>query len=49
MVVRTGVDHQAVTEEFRERLESMRRPREFTPDPDVWPAPPHRATTNRKN
>jgi general secretion pathway protein D len=49
MVVRNGVDHQAVTEEFRERLESMRRPREFTSDPDVWPAPPPRATTNRKN
>jgi general secretion pathway protein D len=49
MVVRTGVDHQAVTEEFRERLESMRRPREFTPNPDVWPAPPPRATSNRKN
>jgi len=49
MVVRNGVDQQAVTEEFRERLESMRRPREFTPDPEVWPAPPPRATTNRKN
>jgi general secretion pathway protein D len=49
MLVRNGIDHQAVTEEFRERLESMRRPREFTTDPDVWPAPPPRTTTNRKN
>jgi general secretion pathway protein D len=49
MVVRTGVDHQAVTEEFRERLESMRRPREFTPDPEARPSLPPRATTTRKN
>jgi general secretion pathway protein D len=49
MVVRTGVDHQAVTEEFRERLESMRRPREFTPHPEARPSSPPRATTTRKN
>ena len=47
MVVRNGVDAQAVTEEFRERLESMRRPREFIEDKDVSPAPP--AVINRKN
>ena len=38
-VVRNGVDAQAVTEEFRERLESMRGPREFIEGKDVPPAP----------
>jgi general secretion pathway protein D len=47
MVVRNGVDAQAVTEEFRERLESMRGPREFIEGKDVSPAP--RAATDRKN
>jgi general secretion pathway protein D len=47
MVVRNADDAQAVTEEFRERLESMRRPREFIESKDPPPAP--RATTNRKN
>jgi general secretion pathway protein D len=47
MVVRNGVDAQAVTEEFRERLESMRGPSEFIEGKDVSPAP--RAVINRKN
>jgi general secretion pathway protein D len=47
MVVRDGVDAQAVTEEFRERLESMRRPREFIEGKDVPPAP--RPALDRKN
>jgi general secretion pathway protein D len=47
MVVRNGVDAQAVTEEFRERLESMRGPREFIEGKDVSPAP--RAAADRKN
>jgi general secretion pathway protein D len=47
MVVRDGVDAQAVTEEFRERLESMRRPREFIEGSDALPAP--RPALNRKN
>ncbi len=47
MVVRNGVDAQAVTEEFRERLESMRGPREFIEGKDVSPAP--RPAPNRKN
>jgi general secretion pathway protein D len=37
MVVRNGIDQQAVTEEFRQRLESMRRPTEFIEDNDVRP------------
>ncbi len=47
MVVRNGVDAQAVTEEFRERLETMRGPSEFIEGKDVSPAP--RAVINRKN
>ena len=47
MVVRNGVDAQAVTEEFRERLESMRGPREFIEGKDVSAAP--RSVINRKN
>jgi general secretion pathway protein D len=47
MLVRNGVDAQAVTEEFRERLESMRGPREFIEGKDTPPAP--RPLNNRKN
>ena len=47
MVVRNGVDAQAVTEEFRERLESMRGPREFNDDKDGSSGP--RTVINRKN
>jgi general secretion pathway protein D len=39
MVVRNGADAQSVTEEFRERLESMRSPRSFIEGKDVSPAP----------
>jgi len=42
VVVRNGVDQQAITEEFRERLESMRAPREFIEGKDVAPRPPGR-------
>jgi general secretion pathway protein D len=47
MLVRNGVDAQAVTQEFRERLESMRGPREFIDGKDVPTAP--RPGTSRKN
>ncbi len=39
VVVRNGVDQQAVTQEFRQRLESMRAPQEFIEGKDVSPAP----------
>ena len=42
VVVRNGVDQQAVTQEFRERLETMRAPREFIEGKDAAPRPPGR-------
>src|SRR5215469_6857438 len=42
VVVRDGVDQQAITEEFRERLDSMRAPREFIEGKDASPRPPGR-------
>jgi general secretion pathway protein D len=39
MVVRDGVDQQAITEEFRQRLESMRAPQEFIEGKDVSTRP----------
>jgi general secretion pathway protein D len=45
-VARNGVDAQAIAEEFRERLESMRSPREFIEGKDMSPAP--RPVINRK-
>jgi hypothetical protein len=47
MVVRNGVDQQSITEEFRERLESMRGPREFIEGKDAAPTP--RPATGRGN
>ncbi|HEY6256123.1 MAG TPA: type II secretion system secretin GspD [Xanthobacteraceae bacterium] len=46
-VVRDGVDQQAVTQEFRERLESMRAPREFIEGKDASPVP--RPAAGRRN
>jgi general secretion pathway protein D len=48
MVVRNSVDAQAVTEEFRERLESMRGPRQFIDDKDPAPAPAPAQVIKRK-
>lgn len=46
VVVRNGVDQQAITEEFRERLETMQAPREFIEGKDAAPAP---RAAGRKN
>jgi general secretion pathway protein D len=47
VVVRNSVDAQAVTEEFRERLESMRRPQELIEGKDA--SPPPKPVLNGKN
>jgi general secretion pathway protein D len=44
MVIRDSLDQQSITEEFRQRLESMRSPQEFIEGKDVSPRP-----TGRKN
>jgi general secretion pathway protein D len=49
MVIRNGVDAKSVTEEFRERLETMRSPRSFIEGKDVSPAPAPRTVISPKN
>jgi len=39
MVIRDSLDQQSITEEFRQRLESMRAPQEFIEGKDVSPRP----------
>jgi general secretion pathway protein D len=49
MVIRNGVDAKSVTEEFRERLETMRSPRSFIEGKDISPAPAPRTVISPKN